>query len=137
MSYCTVTDVERLMQMEFSIEGRPSKSDVESNIARIAARLDGVAQASGYTVPVTDSQAVELMKTYNEFGAACMTWHAAFVGDLPPRAEYWCTEYREFIKDLRAGAVQLPGEDPESDLDPVFDIVPHVRQDDFFTRQDE
>jgi hypothetical protein len=138
MAYCTVADVERLMGTKFTIDSRPSTADVDEAIDGVSADLDGAAQASGYTVPVTGVQAVALMKRYNRYGAACTAWHTGYVSDtLPPRVEHWCSTYRDFLKALREGKVQLPGEEPESDLDPVFAIVQQPPRDRYWTGKDE
>lgn len=138
MAYCTVDDVQKLIQLTFTLSGRPTMSEVGDIITNIDSRLDGVAQASGYTVPVTGTAALALMKTASVYGVACAVWHAAYVSDTPPaRVDYWCQEYRDFLRGLRKGEIQLPGQDPESDLDPVFAIVQHPARDSWLTGEDE
>jgi hypothetical protein len=138
MAYCTFEDVERLMQLTFTLTTRPTQAKVTETITDIDARLDGTAQAAGYVVPVTDPSALALMKTYSTYGTACTTWHAGYASDLTPsRVEYWCQEYRDFLQALRDGEVQLPALTPESDLDPAFAIVQHPPRDLYFTGQDE
>lgn len=138
MAYSTVADVEKLMGITFTISGRPSTDDVDEAIISVAADLDGAAQAAGYTVPVTGASAIALMKRYNTFGAACQAWHTGYVSQtIAPRADFWCTSYRDFLKALRDGKTQLPGEEPESDLDPVFGIVQQPPRDRYWTREDE
>lgn len=138
MAYCTVEDVEKLMRMTFTISGRPSTADAEEMIDGVAADLDGAAQASGYTVPVTGVTAVALMKRYNRYGAACGLWHTGYVSDTAPaRVDHWCSTYRDFLKALREGKTELPGEEPESDLDPVFGIVQQPPRDRYWTSEDE
>lgn len=138
MAYCTVADVEGMMGMKFTISGRPSTSQVEDAIDGTAADLDGAAQASGYTVPVTGATAVALMKRYNRYGAACESWHIGHISqDAPARVDYWCSTYRDFLKALREGKTELPGEEPESDMDPVFGIVQQPPRDRYWTYEDE
>ena len=138
MAYCEVADVEALMNQEFFIEGQPSITDVEEIIDDVAADLDGIAQAAGYTVPVTGAQAVKLMKKYNTYGAAVAAWHAGYVSDTAPaRVEYWERTYTAFLSRLRRGEQQLPAEDPTSDLDPVFEVVQHPPRDKYWTGEDE
>jgi hypothetical protein len=138
MTYCTVSDVERLTGAKYTISGRPSTADVDEAIDGVAADLDGAAQASGYTVPVTSTQAIALMKRYNRYGAACEAWHIGHVSlDAPARVEHWCSTYQAFLEALREGKTQLPGEEPESDLDPVFNIVQQPPRDRYWTGEDE
>lgn len=137
MSYCAVSDVERLMGIKFTATSRPATDDVSAFIDHAAADLDGVAQSAGYTVPVTGTQAVALMKRYNVYGAAVAAWHAGFVSDdLPPRVEYWDTQYNNFIARLRRGEQELPGADSESDTDPFFGIAPAVPRDEYWTTEE-
>jgi len=139
MAYSTVANVEKLMQVNFTHgSGRPTYEDVEEMIDDVAADLDGVAQAAGYTVPITSTSGVALMRKYNTYGAAVAAWHAGFVSDTEPaRVEFWRSQYEQFIARLRRGEQQLPSEEPESDLDPVFEIVEHPPRDRYWTGEDE
>ncbi len=138
MAYCTVADVEGLMGIKFTISSRPTSSSVQDDIDDVAAVLDGYIQAAGYDVPVTGTEAVKMLKSANKKGAACAAWHTGYVSDvLAPRAAFWCSEYTTFKKDLRDGKVQLPGLEPESDLDPIFSIVQQPPRDRYWTGEDE
>lgn len=137
-SYCTIGDVEQQMRHTFSISGHPDIDEVEAMIVNTSSRLNGVAQAAGYTVPVTGTLALELMKEACINGVSCNAWHTAYMSDAaPPRAEYWCKEYRDFLTALRKNEIELPGLTPESDLDPVFAIVQQPPRDQFWTGRDE
>ena len=137
MAYCVVADVEKLMGTQLSATSRPATDDVSDFIDHVAADLDGVAQSAGYTVPATGAQAIALMKRYNIYGAAVAAWHAGFVSDdLPPRVEYWDTQYNNFIARLRRGEQELPGADSESDADPAFDIAPAVPRDGYWLTEE-
>lgn len=136
--YSTVADVETLMQIKFSLNSRPNREQVEDILEAIAAELDGVAQAAGYTVPVMATAAKAVMARENTLGAACECWHAGYVSDTAPaRAEYWCTQYSDFLNRLRKGEQQLPGLLPASDLDPAFGIVPLVPRDPYWGRGED
>ena len=103
----------------------PDHPETAAIISGRAALLDGAAQAAGYTVPVTATQAQALMKEMNTYGAACAAWHAGQTSEqlAPPRVEYWCGEFENFLAGLKDGSIQLPGLVPESDIDPVFEIA--------------
>jgi hypothetical protein len=140
MAYCTVENVQAVMQTTFShSSGFPLYDDVQEYVDTVSSNLDGVLQAAGYTVPVTAADAVALLKRYNTFGAACQAYHAGYRTEdiLPPHAEYWCQEYRDFLSRIRKGEQQLPGLEPEGDIDPVFMIVQTPPRDRYFTGQDE
>jgi hypothetical protein len=137
-SYCTVEDVQEQMRHTFSISGHPTPDEVDGMIVNISSRLNGVAQAAGYTVPVTGTLALELMKEACVNGVSCRAWHTGFLSqDAPSRVEYWCQEYKDFLAALRKGEVELPGLTPESDLDPVFAIVQQPPRDQLWTGDDE
>lgn len=138
MAYCTLANVETMMGISFTPTSRPTVEEAEDIVDSKAAEIDGVAQASGYTVPLTGTAAIAMLKHYNAIGAACACWHAGFISDTAPaRVEYWCQEFRDFIARLRRGEQQIPSEDPTSDLDPVFGIVQQPSRDSYFTGQDE
>ena len=134
MAYCDVADVEQTMRLTISIDGNPNRADVEEFIDDVAAELDGIAQAAGYTVPVTTTQAVALMKRYNRICAAVATWHAGYISDnSPARVEYWHEQCEGFKNRLRKGEQQLPGLTPTSDLDPAFGIHTFPNRDAYWT----
>ena len=134
MAYCLITDVQRITGLTFTLTSRPTIEQADAVIDDIAADLDGVLQAAGYTVPVTATQALGTLKRYNELGASCDCWHGAYQSqDAPARVARWCGQYDEFLKRIRMGQQQLPGLDPESDLDPAFDIVPQPPRDGYLT----
>ena len=135
LHYCAIKDVQDLTQLNFTQVSRPTESDVIDMIARIAAEIDGVCQAAGYVVPITATQAVAMLRTYNTMGAAVMAWHAGYVSDtLPARVEYWERTYRDFLTRIRNGQQQLPGESASSDEDIDFAIAPTLRRDNYWSR---
>lgn len=137
-SYCTIEDVEEQMGVTFTPTTRPTLADIENYIVNTSSRLNGVAQASGYAVPVTGTLALELMKDACINGVACRAWHGGYVSDTaPPRVDYWCQEYKDFLAALRKNEIELPGLTPESDLDPVFAIVQQPPRDQLWTGEDE
>ena len=138
MAYCDVDDVSQEMQLTFSIEGYPSQADVEEVIEEISSDLDGIAQAAGYTVPITGTSALRVMKRYCRLCTAAQVWSSGFVAMTnPTRFEYWDKECEGFKERLRDGDQQLPGLTPESDLDPVFDIAESPCRDPYLCPTDD
>ena len=134
MAYCTVKDVEDLSGLKFSHDSRPPVREVQSVIETVAAELDGVAQAAGYTVPVTSEAAVSVLKRYNVFAAAVAAWHTAIVDtDEPSRVTYWREQYDAFLGRLRRGEQQLPAESADSEEDIAFAIAPHTQRDGYWS----
>lgn len=135
MAYCTVADVEELMGTTFAADSRPTTTEVSDSIDTVAAELDGVAQAAGYSVPVTGAAAVTLLKRYNIFGAAVSAWHSGIIGDdEPARVTYWNEQYQNFLARLRRGEQQLPGESADSEEDIAFAVVPTAQRDGYWSK---
>jgi hypothetical protein len=104
--------------------GRPVVDDAQEIVDNVAAEIDGVCQAAGYTVPVSDTAAVAMLKHYNQLGAAVAIWHAGWVSeDAPARVDYWERTYTAFLTRIRKGEQQLPGLSPQSDIDAAFAIA--------------
>ena len=111
MPYCTVAEVQALTGITYSSITRPTTTEVTEFVSDVAAEIDGVLQAAGYALPITDSAALNLLGRYNKFGAAVQAWHAGFnSNDEPPRVEYWRTAYEAFLNRIRKGEQELPGE---------------------------
>lgn len=138
MSYCSVDHVAARTGFTYSATSKPTYDEVVEIIANIAAEMDGVLQAAGYTVPVAGAQAVAMLKHYNVLGAAYQAWHAGVSGtDRFPKVEAWQTDYRDFLSRIRKGEQQLPGISPLSDIDAAFGIVPTTRRDYYWSTGQE
>ena len=130
MAYCTVDEVEDLMGATFSATSRPNTDEVTAAIDGVSGEIDGVLQATGYTLPVTNADALALLKRYTKFGAAAQAWHTGYVSDdEPARVSYWREAYDGFIARLRRGEQQIPGEVIDDEENIAFEIVPHVQRD--------
>lgn len=130
MAYCTVKDVEDLIGSKFSPDSRPTREEVDILVENVSGELDGVAQAAGYTVPITGAAAIKLLRLYNTYGAAVPAWHAMIIADdAPARVTFWQEQYNAFIGRLRRGEQQLPGESADAEEDIAFAIAPHPQRD--------
>jgi hypothetical protein len=130
MGYCTIADVQDEMGQTFSNTSRPNSANVEEAIDGVSGEIDGVLQATGYALPVTNLSALALLKRYTKFGAAAGAWHSGYVSDdEPARVTYWREIYESFIARLRRGEQQLPGEEISDDDGIAFAIAPHVQRD--------
>jgi hypothetical protein len=138
MAYCTEADLEELMDMQFDATTEPTSARVVIMIADVASEIDGVLRAAGYSPPITATDALGLLRKMNSFGAAPTVFHAAvFVEQEPPKVAYWRSVYDGFIARIRKGEQQLPGLDPEADIDPVFAITPSPQREEYWlTDQD-
>ncbi len=139
MAYCTVAQVEDLMQTKFTSVGKPPKARVEEIVDEVSGELDGVIEAAGYTLPITATAALALLRRYNTYGAAAAAWHAGFILEKDmPRVVYWNEEYQNFLSRLRRGEQYLPGisNDDASDY-PAFGIAPAVRRENYWLTGEE
>lgn len=138
MAYCTIADVEVLTEIDWTAATAPTIAQVENMIDNVAAEIDGVLQASGYDVPVSAADALEMLRSINAFGVGPEAYHATFLVEmLPPKVKYWQDRYDRFLKAVRAGEVQLPGLEPESDLDAAWGIAPSIQREDYWLTDEE
>ena len=133
MAYCTLGDLEALMRINFTAATDPTATEVEQMITDIAAEIDGVLQAAGYTVPVTAAQAVQYLRKMNTFGAGPEAWYAyAMMDSEPPNVAYWRARYERFLEDIREGKLQLPGLEPLGEEQAYFGIAPGIQRDSYW-----
>lgn len=123
MAYCTVADVENEMGQKFSQSTRPTTDTVETVIDGVSSEIDGVLQAIGYPLPVTNTSALALLKRYAKFGASAEAWHSGYISDdEPARVAYWRETYSDFIGRLRRAEQELPGEVSEGGPSTGFSV---------------
>jgi hypothetical protein len=116
VAYCTAANVEALIHKSYTADTEPTIEEVESNIDNIAGAIDGVLKAAGYALPIDDASALLMLKQYNAYGAAVPVWYATFRSrDEEPQVEFWRSEYRDFLKGIKDGTLELPG-DEESEV---------------------
>lgn len=132
MSYCTVPEIETLMSIKFTSASKPTAEKVLELIDDVSGEMDGVIEAAGYSLPVSGTAALALLKRYNEYGAAAAAWHAGFITDADmPRVTYWHQEYKDFLMRMRKGDQFLPGTTTESGPgDAAFTIAGFYGMDD-------
>ena len=110
-SYCDLADVEGTVQLKFGPEDRPSRAEATRIIRGVAAEIDGVLEAAGYTLPIPQSatRSLDMLKHYNILGGAYRCWYAAFRGSQdmtsPPT---WREDYKDFLMGLRKNEIALP-----------------------------
>jgi len=124
------------MGIQFTSVSRPKTDEALSAVDTVASEIDGVLQAAGYTLPVTNASALSLLKRYNKFGAAAQAWHSGFTSDdEPPHVRYWRETYENFLARLRRGEQELPGADADEDI--AFGIAPAVPRDGYWLTGEE
>lgn len=138
MAYCTEADLEALMDQEFDATTEPTSLEVVQMISDVASEIDGVLRAAGYSPPITTADALGLLRKMNTFGTGPAVFHASYLVETePPKVAYWRGVYKDFIARIRRGEQQLPGLDPEADIDPVFAITPGVQRESYWLTDQE
>lgn len=104
MAYCTKSNVEAYnTEKGYSNESMPNSFDVEKLIANVAALMDGRLGAIGFTVPITGSISLAIVKTINVLGAAAMAENAAYAGEkISKYSELLWERYEAEMKRIEA-----------------------------------
>lgn len=109
MAYCTATLVQaRQAGRAFTATSLPSATQVVGFCEDIAAELDGILRARGYTIPVATAatSALKLLEHGNALGAAMLVEQSAPASPQGRREEA-VRLYEEFKKALRTGETEL------------------------------
>lgn len=140
MTYAEIADITARLQnwptlSAFGPATKPTEAQVTAFINQIEGEINGVLSAEGYAaVPATGAEDVNLLKMYVADKVAAKVWGVVFGGrDMPAEVKLWHDDYRDFIARLRRGEQHLPNQQPQSEDEPVFGIVPHPERDDTFT----
>lgn len=139
-SYATLADVQAFIpQWRIDSTTRPSSTEVSSFITRVSARLDSIAAAQGYLVPVTGADSLDLLKSVCLSGSAWYVGRTLFPQDSTVWIDY-ANEYRDMILALGKGELALndapssPGDAPLTVLNGNLDAAAASAMQPFFTR---
>lgn len=143
--YADVADVQSLIRrtsgpgVTLSATSTPTLLEVEGYLDQIAAEINAVLVAQGYSVPASGDNDVLLLRRYVSEKSAARTWHAGWGGfdDPPARVKAWEKDYADFLNRLRQGQQRLVDQDPASEEQPLFAVVRHPTRDDYFTARHE
>lgn len=112
MAYCTEADIEALLP-KYTIDAtsQPTSTQVGIMIDDIAAEIDVILSAQGYTTPVTEPAALlTYLGRVNALGAGAQAAKAMFPetveAGISPIADWLWDRYTDALKHLRAG--ELP-----------------------------
>ena len=107
--YAALADLEALLPM-VTISGtgtEPTDTQATGYLTLITAEMNGVLAGRGYTLPVSDADALAYLKTVCLYGAAAMVLRAKNPTTPDVDAAYR-TAYREALEDIRSGRVLVP-----------------------------
>lgn len=121
-TYCTVADVQALLStasgtgITIDVASVPTETQVEQFIDQIAAEIDSVLVSIGYTVPVTGTNDITMLKRYVAQKSAAKTFDAGYggLGDAPHRILEWEEEYKTFLERLISRDMQLVDTNPRA-----------------------
>lgn len=125
MAYCTyATDVQSIVpQFVASTTSTPTSTQCASIIGQIDAKIDAVLRARGVTTPVTDTDALAILKVVSATGAGAAILRAAFpfkegIGGEGGAATALQAEFDAWLKRLEGGLL-------DSDAKPSASSVAH------------
>lgn len=106
--YAAVADVQALLNtssgtgLTIGTGSVPTTAQVEGFLDQVAAEINSVLAGIGYSVPVSGTNDIYLLKRYVSQKTAAMTFHAGYGGlsNPPDRVKTWETEYAEFLQRL-------------------------------------
>lgn len=123
-TYAAVADVQALLPSASStgitISGTssPSTTQVEGFLDQVAAEINSVLVQIGYSVPVTGSNDIYMIKRFLSQKVAAMSFHAGYgvLSDPPSRITQWEKEYDTFIQRLIDRKQRLVDSAPRSKI---------------------
>lgn len=120
-TYGTVAEVQALLNalggpgITIGVASVPTTSQVESFLDQVAAEINSVLLGQGYSVPVTGTSDVYLVKRFLVQKVAAMTWGAGFMSDeKPAKVRDWEAEYQAFIDRIMSKQQRLIDTSPRA-----------------------
>ena len=111
MAYCTITDIQTINpQRTYSATSKPTATQVNSIMDLIAADIDVILGAKGYTTPVTTPDAfLNWLKLLNAYGAAAEVEASMFPETVEkgstPHSMDLLKKYEKRLTMLKSGEV--------------------------------
>jgi len=127
-TYCAVDDVQALLNsasgtgLTIGAGSVPTTTQVEGFIDQVAAEVDSVLTGAGYTVPVTGTNDIAMLKRYVAQKAAAKTYDAGYGGfsDAPHRILEWEEEYKTFLSRLIDRSMRLVDTAPRAKMGTIL-----------------
>jgi len=112
-AYCTMAGPRTWMpHRTFNSTSRPTLAQAEQMIKDVAHEIDATLRSLGFApCPITDSEGIKLLRTYNAYGAAALILDGSYSadGEGSPLAERLYERYQDGLTKLRRGQV-VPGQ---------------------------
>lgn len=108
MSYATHDDIENLIpgrKYNFTAITLPSTAQVDAYCEQITEELDGYLARAGYLTPVTDDQALKLLKLWTCYGVVPLVEIASRPDEISPEEKDIGGFYRKLYEQVLASIV--------------------------------
>ena len=106
-AYCTTADVKaELATVTISSSTTPTEAQTTGYIVRVSAEINLALRSRGVTVPPTDDEATDYIKTLAVYGTVASVLAAKF-GHGTPQAAAAEERYRAMLGDIRSGALDM------------------------------
>jgi hypothetical protein len=121
MSYCGLEDVQKLLKwFTFSSSSKVTSSEVTSYFIPEADNIIDSKLQRVYTVPITNSDDIEILKYISCRIVACEIAHVLVLqssGEVSPIVNRWCEQAKEKLDDILTQDVLLPNSTLLDDAD--------------------
>jgi hypothetical protein len=112
MSYCGLEDIQRLLKwFTFSASSKITSSEVTSYFIPEADKIIDSKLQRVYTVPITDSDDIEIIKFISCRIVACEISHVLVLqssGEISPIVNRWCEQAKEKLDAILTQDILLP-----------------------------
>lgn len=103
-NYCTVDDIQVLLQNTFNSTSSPTQTQVEREIDQITNEIDFTLASVGITTQPTDTRLLARLRNACSYGVACrvgMSWFGnnTAVDDTQPG--HYCERYQAILDDIK------------------------------------
>jgi hypothetical protein len=104
MPYIDLEDVRSAApQLRLSAQSRPSETEVRQIIGRVESELEGVLQSLGFTIPITGTNSIQIVKSMLVNEVVAQTLENQYVGVGDPRnfgSDIMHRRYADRVKQL-------------------------------------
>ena len=106
--YCSLGDVQDAIPgVLLDNDTVPSAGQADGLRAGVCNEIDGILRSRGYTLPITDAEALGYLKTVAIYGTAAAILASKFIGQETPGATFWQTQYTAAKDAITNGALGL------------------------------
>jgi hypothetical protein len=103
--YCTASDIQGMLgyDTEFTNTSKPTVTQVNDIITNITSEINTRLEAIGVTLPVTDSNVLNVVERYCKIGSAGLvglTYYSSNNNIEGGQADYFYKDYKQWLTDI-------------------------------------